>query len=64
MTQVIYVKGYQKIDRIYHRYLANKRRWLVKQMNPKKLYKHANRIIARNMIEQQNDEFDLNLYDP
>jgi hypothetical protein len=41
MSQVVYVKGISKIDRIHHRFLSKKRRWLMRQIDPTKLYMKA-----------------------
>lgn len=30
LTQIVYVKGIQKIDRMHHRFLSKKRSWLAK----------------------------------
>jgi hypothetical protein len=38
MTQMNYIVGERKLDRIHHRLLAKKRNWLVRQIDPAKRY--------------------------
>ena len=56
--EVIYVKSEHKINRIHHRYLAKKRCWLTRQIDPAKRYLY---MIEKQANKNNDNEIEINL---